>query len=82
MEQRELVGTALTPEDQRQVLAAYVHRMTIETQTAYPDFARRMRADGWRMPDKSDADWLASTMFRVTNSGRLDRRVHYCRTNA
>ena len=75
-----IVGTLLSPEDQAYVLNAYVHRMTDESIARFPDFARRMRAGGYRMPARTDAQWLASTYFAVRKDARLDRRVSHCET--
>ena len=74
----ETRGTDLHPEDRAHVLRAYVHRMTTEAQRAHPEFAQRMKQDGWRMAEQSDAEWLKTTFFRVRKDGRLDRRAHYC----
>ena len=71
-------GTELYDRDREHVLASYCHRMTVEAQRRWPDFAARMRAGGWRMPDRTDAEWLAATDFRVTRTGALDRRVTHC----
>lgn len=77
---RELIGTALHPDDKQHVLRAYVHRMTTETRAQFPDFTRYMLAGGYRMTERSDAQWLASTYFRVRTDGRLDKRARHCRT--
>ncbi len=80
MSDRRLRGTELHPDDQRQVLSAFVHRLTTETRRRWPGFASKMIADGYRVPEQSDAEWLAATMFVVTKGGRLDRRVRFCET--
>lgn len=70
-------GTKLSPEDQRLVLAAYVHRFTGEHK---PGWARKPWKDGKPYPVQhaTDKDWLAETTFAVTKSGRLDMRVQHC----
>lgn len=73
-----ILGTQLTYSDQQQVLRSFVHRMTTESRAQFPDFTARMLRGGYRMPEKSDAQWLAETRFAVTASGRLDKRVHRC----
>jgi hypothetical protein len=77
---RERVGSDLHPNDKRHVLNSYLYRMTIESVARWPRVAEYMRATGYRMPIRSDADWLASTYFRVRRDGRLDGRVNACRT--
>lgn len=72
------LGSELSPEDRSHVLAAFVHRMTVEARRQWPDFARRMIAGGYRMPLKTDAQWLAETRFATDSLGRLDRRVSNC----
>ena len=76
---QELRGSELHPDDKRHVLASFIHRMTVETCRQWPEFAREMRARGYRMPDRTDSEWLESTFFRVRKDGRLDRRVRHCR---
>ena len=66
-------GNELMPHVQRECLGRFVHRMTVESQRQYPEFARYMRLHGWRMPDKTDAEWLAATDFYVTRNGELDK---------
>ena len=74
------LGTELAPQQQREVLARYCHRMTHENIKQRPDFARYMTRNGYRMPIISDAEWLACTRFKVRNNGELDRRAKYCET--
>lgn len=76
-----ILGTALHPDDRRHVLAQFVHRMTFEMQARFPDFAIRMKRDGYRMPDRTDAEWLANTRFAVKKNGRLDARFSRCETS-
>jgi hypothetical protein len=66
-----------SPDDQRHVLAAYVHRYTREH---VPAWARR---EPGRCPVRfaSDAEWLANTSFRVRRDGRLDRRARFCESS-
>ena len=74
-------GNELHPDDRKHVLAAYVHRMTTETRRRFPDFTRRMLDGGYRMPERSDTEWLAATEFVVRGDGRLDARYKYCHTS-
>lgn len=73
-------GTELCREDQKAVLAAYVHRFTKEHK---PAWARKPRPDGtaYAVQFASDTDWLAHTDFEVTKSGRLDNRATYCESS-
>lgn len=73
-----ILGTELTTIDQQHVLSAFVHRMTTESRRQFPEFTRLMLSDGYRMPEKSDAQWLAETRFAVRADGRLDKRVKAC----
>jgi len=76
-----MVGTELAPADREHVLRAYVHRMTTEARQQWPDFAARMILDGYRMPERTDAQWLAATCFAVRKrDGRLDQRFKRCET--
>lgn len=70
-------GTLLSAEDQRHVLAAFVHRFTREHR---PAWAAQPWKDGRPYPVQfdSDRDWLAHTWFKITKAGRLDKRVHHC----
>jgi hypothetical protein len=76
-EARWVFGTELCAEDQRYVLAAYVHRFTKDHA---PAWAREPWKDGKAYPVQyaSDRDWLAHARFQVRNDGRLDRRVQRC----
>lgn len=66
-------GADLHPVDRDYVLRAYVYRMTTEAQRRWPEVARRMKAGGWRMPERSDAQWMRETYFKVKKNGRLDK---------
>lgn len=70
-------GSELTAEDQKACLAKFVHRFTREH---VPQWAKSPRPDGtpYKPHFASDRDWLENTYFRVTKSGRLDRRAKYC----
>lgn len=67
-------GNDLTQEDQKYVLAAYVHRYTREHRPAWVD----------EFPSKngvhfaSDKEWLERTDFHVRKNGRLDMRHKNC----
>ncbi len=77
-----VLGTHLSSADQRSVLASFVHRMTTESRKQFPDFTRRMLAGGYRMPEKTDAQWLAETRFAVKAAGSLDKRVNSCQSRS
>jgi hypothetical protein len=70
-------GCDLSPDEQKYVLAAFVHRFTGQHK---PAWARLLRPDGTAYPVqfKDDADWLAHTDFEVTARGKLDTRNAYC----
>lgn len=75
-----VTGDKLTPEDQKHVLAAFVHRFTGEHR---PDWARKEWKNGQPYPlqFKDDAEWLANTRFAVRRDGRIDQRVQSCECN-
>ncbi len=73
-----VLGTELTPKDQRHVLASYVHRYTGDR---IPVWAKGLRADGkpkHPLQFADDQDWLANTWFHVRTDGRLDGRFRRC----
>lgn len=71
------LGNTLTREEQREVLATYVHRHTAEH---VPVWARKPREDGSAHPVQfaSDREWLANTWFVVTKTGKLYRGSSMC----
>jgi hypothetical protein len=77
---RTVLGTELHPDDQRHVLAAFVHRYTGDHK---PQWAGDPRPNGKPCPVqfKDDQDWLANTRFGVRKDGRLDQRARYCTSN-
>lgn len=70
-------GCDLKPEDQKHVLAAYVHRFTGDHR---PEWTNQLRPDRQTYPLQflNDRDWLAHTQFVVTQAGSLDRRFQEC----
>lgn len=70
-------GTDLSPEDQRYVLASYVHRLTGDHR---PIWAVQSSWHGKPYPLQfaNDREWLEHTTFAVTMKGRLDRSVGRC----
>lgn len=75
-------GTELDPRDRQRVLNTYVHRMTTEARQRWPEASQRMLRGGYRMPERTDAEWLANTFFLVRKrDGRLDERARYCETH-
>lgn len=77
----QVTGDQLHADDRRAVLAQYLYRMTVEAQRQWPEVAHSMRENGWRMPDRTDAEWLAATQFHVRRNGRLDARYSFCETS-
>jgi hypothetical protein len=66
------IGTNLTADDQRHVLAGYVHRFTGDHKPAWTHGA------DYKVQFKDDADWLAHTTFETRLDGRLDDRWRVC----
>ena len=67
-------GNRLSLDDQKYVLGAYVHRYTKDHK---PAWASKPWKDGQPYPVQfaSDADWLEHTLFNVSRSGRVIRRL-------
>jgi hypothetical protein len=74
------LGTELSKEDQRHVLAAFVHRFTGDN---HPAWARKPRPDGTAYPLQfaSDVEWLANTRFEVFNGGELNVHFSHCESS-
>lgn len=73
-----LRGSDLSAEDQKHVLARFVHRFTrehIPTWTQRPDCAK------CAVQFASDTEWLANTVFAVTKSGRVHRGDYDCQSS-
>ena len=76
-------GDKLAPSVRADVLRRYVHRMTDEARTSFPQFAKYMLAQGYRMPRQNDDQWLSTKAFYVIDDGsRLDNRHHHCESAA
>lgn len=78
MSQRRFVlGSTLPAAIQAECLRRFPHRYTKEH---IPAWAKRPRPNGkpYRPQFATDAEWLASTLFAVTQKGILDARVDYC----
>ena len=73
-------GNNLCTEDQKYVLSAYCHRFTKEHKPAWANTPRE-NGQPYRPQYKTDAEWLASTTFRVKANGRVDRHARYCESN-
>jgi hypothetical protein len=73
-------GSALSPENQKHVLSAYVHRYTKEHK---PNWASKEWKDGKPYPvhHASDKEWLHNSEFAVTKKGSLSARHNYCKSN-
>lgn len=67
------------PSVQRDILAAFVHRFTMEH---VPRWALQERADGtfYAPQFASDAEWLSNTVVRTRKDGELDGRYSDCET--
>ncbi len=65
---------------QREALAQFVHRSTRDHIPQWARFSVDRRLT-YHVQFDSDADWLAHTHFRVTESGKLDRRVRHCESS-
>lgn len=74
-------GNTLSPDEQRDVLDAFGYRWTVENQRRATSWYRTGGHKPPTMPPISDADWLRCTAFRVTKSGRLDRRARFCQSH-
>ena len=77
---RQVKGSELRPDVQREALDRFCHRMTIEAQRRWPEFAAYMVSSGWKMPDRTDKEWLANTLFWIRKDGKLANNRHYCKT--
>lgn len=75
------LGGELCPEDQRHVLAAFVHRFTGQHRPRWKDKDSSANVRACPVQFKDDADWLANTFFAVRNDGRLDQRVTGCESH-
>ncbi len=64
-------GSELHRDDQRHVLAAYVHRFTGDHRPFWVKPCNPLQF-------KNDSEWLENTTFQVKKNGRLDMRVHHC----
>lgn len=73
-------GSALPARTQRDCLARFVHRFTAEHRPAWA-MALRPNGQAYQVQFASDADWLAHTLFAVTQDNRLDERVKHCESN-
>ena len=75
-----LTGDKLSRDDQRYVLAVYVHRFTGDHT---PKWAKELSPnDGaYAVQYASDQEWLERTQFTITQSGKLDHRIRRCLSN-
>jgi hypothetical protein len=77
---RFIKGTELHKDDQKKVLAAFVHRYTGEHVPAWA--LKPMPNGGTYTPQfATDAEWLAHSTFGVKNNGRLHAAVKHCNSN-
>lgn len=67
---KQVSGAELPRDQQEEAKRAYVHRFTKDHT---PAWARKPMPNGSAYPVQfaSDADWLAHTLFHVTNAGTL-----------
>jgi hypothetical protein len=75
-----MIGSKMSAATQRDALARYVHRMTVENRREHPNAVEYQLRNGYRLRLLTDAEWLACTSFAVRNDGRLSDSVHYCTT--
>lgn len=75
-----LLGSQLSPSQQSEALARFVHRFTGNHR---PAWSREKRPDGTAYPVQfaDDSDWLAHTRFHVTKAGRLSNRHNHCESS-
>lgn len=66
------LGSLLSPEVQREALAAFVHRYTGEHR---PNWASREDCKACPIQFATDAEWLSNTVFRTNKDGSLHRRA-------
>lgn len=67
-------GNKLNADQKRQVLAAYIHRWTVEN----PNPCIIKRRQGMTIPLLTDEQWLAEHAFYFTKSGRLALNRRHC----
>jgi hypothetical protein len=74
---KTVLGSELSPEQQRAALARFIYRFTGEH---CPEWARKPMPNGTAYPVHfaTDAEWLANSSFDVTASGRLSKRHGFC----
>lgn len=78
---KTLLGSELSPDQQRAALARFVHRYTGQHKPVWAsNFWKEVNGEWLPYPlqFKDDADWLAHTRFVVTASGRLSNRATSC----
>jgi hypothetical protein len=70
-------GNSLTSIDQEKVKRMFVNRYTCKH---VPTWAMQIREDSTYYAPQyiNDADWLAHTQFKITNTGNLDMRYCTC----
>ena len=74
---RLVKGDHLTESVRKEVLAAYVYRLT--TENGYPEHMPWPASLGKAtVPAQTDAEWLASHAFWVTDAGHLAKNRHHC----
>jgi hypothetical protein len=73
-------GSELTPEQQKEVKAKFVHR---HTGNNTPQWAKETWKDGKPYPlhFKDDNDWLENSKFAVTKTGKLHNGTKYCNSS-
>lgn len=70
------LGIELSEQEQKHVLAAYVHRYTGDHKPRWVNGGRF-----YPLQFRDDHDWLCNTTFKVTKSGRLDMRARFCESS-
>lgn len=76
-----VAGDRLPAALQEVVKRRFMHRFTMEHQ---PAWAREAAPNGkfYAPQYLSDREWLANTLFAVTERGLLDERVEYCESRS
>jgi hypothetical protein len=68
---KQVKGSELSAQQQREVISAFVYRVT-------GDHTPKTATPSQKLQFANDQDWLANTLFWVTDNGELSRRHKYC----
>ena len=70
---KPVLGSALSPENRQDALSRFVHRFTGDHRPAWAAVGREDRTP-FPVQFANDADWLAHTIFHITEDGRISGR--------